>query len=240
MNQNLYGTALTQEEIKLWIFSNIFITKIGKIKTFDHASQKGVVILEEFDNLEIDTHNILNININPKQGEMVLLLQSSINLFNPDDDINFDKSHFYILSIIDPKYLEMACEHISLKTNNKLELTSDNQIDIHSDNTNINANQNININCTDLSITTKDDVLITSNDDIDINANYNLDLTAKNKILIKSNKIDIRNDSQTLKSILIDITNAISNLRVTGQAIIDESSRFGIYDIRRKIHELLN
>ncbi|AHH05565.1 DUF777 family protein (plasmid) [Borrelia miyamotoi] len=58
MNQNLYGATLTQEEIKLRIFSNIFITKIDKIKTFDTTSQKGVVIIKEFDNLEIETHNI--------------------------------------------------------------------------------------------------------------------------------------------------------------------------------------
>ncbi|MBW6183930.1 DUF777 family protein [Pseudomonas aeruginosa] len=203
MNQNFYGSTLTQEEIKLWIYSNIFITKIGTIKTFDTTSQKGIVIIKEFDNLEIETHNISNININPNEGELVLLLQSSINLFNENDNINFDKNHFYILSIINPKYLEMACDEIALKTTHKLKLKSNNQIDIHSDN--------------------------------------NIDLIAKNKVLIKSNnKIDIRNDSQSLKNILIDITDAIANLRVTGQAIIDESSRAGIYGIRSKIYDLLS
>ncbi|WCL22278.1 DUF777 family protein (plasmid) [Borrelia miyamotoi] len=203
MNQNFYGSTLTQEEIKLWIYSNIFITKIGTIKTFDTTSQKGIVIIKEFDNLEIETHNISNININPNEGELVLLLQSSINLFNENDNINFDKNHFYILSIINPKYLEMACDEIALKTTHKLKLKSNNQIDIHSDN--------------------------------------NIDLIAKNKVLIKSNnKIDIRNDSQSLKNILIDITNAIANLRVTGQAVIDESSRAGIYGIRSKIYDLLS
>ncbi|WAZ71076.1 DUF777 family protein (plasmid) [Borrelia miyamotoi] len=58
MNQNFYGSTLTQEEIKLWIYSNIFITKIDKIKTFAPKSQKGIVIIKEFDNLEIETHNI--------------------------------------------------------------------------------------------------------------------------------------------------------------------------------------
>ncbi|AHH05688.1 DUF777 family protein (plasmid) [Borrelia miyamotoi] len=203
MNQNFYGSTLTQEEIKLWIYSNIFITKIGTIKTFDTTSQKGIVIIKEFDNLEIETHNISNININPNEGELVLLLQSSINLFNENDNINFDKNHFYILSIINPKYLEMACDEIALKTTHKLKLKSNNQIDIHSDN--------------------------------------NIDLIAKNKVLIKSNnKIDIRNDSQSLKNILIDITDAIANLRVTGQAIIDESSRAGIYGIRSRIYDLLS
>ncbi|WAZ71233.1 DUF777 family protein (plasmid) [Borrelia miyamotoi] len=241
MNQNFYGSTLTQEEIKLWIYSNIFITKIGTIKTFDTTSQKGIVIIKEFDNLEIETHNISNININPNEGEMVLLLQSSINLFNQNDNINFDKNHFYILSIINPKYLEIACNDIALKSTHKLALRADNDININSNNTSLNANHNININCNDLVITTTDDLSINVNDDISINANYNLDLMAKNKILIKSrNKIDIRNDSQSLKNILIDITNAIANLRVTGQAIIDESSRAGIYGIRSKIYDLLS
>ncbi|AHH05564.1 Hypothetical protein BOM_1021 (plasmid) [Borrelia miyamotoi FR64b] len=91
---------------------------------------------------------------------MVLLLQSNINLFNQDDDINFDKNHFYILSIISPKYLEMACNDIALKATHKLELKSNNQIDIYSGNTNINANHNININCNDLNIKANDDTSI--------------------------------------------------------------------------------
>ncbi|WP_281507453.1 DUF777 family protein [Borrelia coriaceae] len=241
MNQNLYGSALTQEEIKKWIFNNIFITKIGKVKTFDPNSQKGVVIIEEFDNIEIETQNISNININPNEGEMVLLLQSNINLFNHDDNINFDKNHFYILSIINPKYLEMACDDIKLKTINKIDIKSNNQINANSDHDiNLNANQNININCVDFSIKAEDDVVIKANDDIDINSNYNLDLIGKNKVRIKSNnKIDISNNSETLKSILIDITYAITNLRVTGQAIIDESSRAGLYSLRNRIYDLL-
>ncbi|MCD2349956.1 DUF777 family protein, partial [Borreliella americana] len=32
MNQSLYGQALAQEDIKNWIYSNIFIIKIGTIK----------------------------------------------------------------------------------------------------------------------------------------------------------------------------------------------------------------
>ncbi|QBK64089.1 DUF777 family protein (plasmid) [Borrelia miyamotoi] len=76
---------------------------------------------------------------------------------------------------------------------------------------------------------------------MDIHSDNNIDLIAKNKVLIKSNnKIDIRNDSQSLKNILIDITDAIANLRVTGQAIIDESSRAGIYGIRSRIYDLLS
>ncbi|WP_330730546.1 DUF777 family protein [Borrelia turicatae] len=234
MNQNLYGSALTQEEIKKWIFNNIFITKIGKIKTFDPNLQKGVVIIEEFDNIEIETQNISNININPNEGEMVLLLQSNINLFNQDDDINFDKNHFYILSIINPKYLELACNDVHIQTINKVDIKSDNYIDI-------NAKHNININCNDFSIKTRDDVNIQANDDIDINSNYNLDLTGKNRVRIKSNnKIDIRNNIESLRSILIDITYAINSLRVTGQAVIDESSRAGLYSLRSRIYNLLD
>ncbi|AHH04236.1 Hypothetical protein BHY_1285 (plasmid) [Borrelia nietonii YOR] len=234
MNQNLCGSTLTQEELRQWIFNNIFIIKIGMIKSFDPDSQKGVVVIKEFDNLEIETQNISNINIKPNEGEMVLLLQSNINLFSQDDDINFDKNHFYILSIINPKYLELACNDVHIQTINKVDIKSDNYIDI-------NAKHNININCYDLGIKAKDDVNIQATDDIDINSSYNLDLTGRNRVLIKSNnKIDIRNNSESLRSILIDITYAINSLRVTGQAVIDESSRAGLYALRSRIYDLLD
>ncbi|WP_146256662.1 DUF777 family protein, partial [Borreliella burgdorferi] len=34
MNQRLYGQALAQEDVKNWIYSNIFIIKIGTVKEF--------------------------------------------------------------------------------------------------------------------------------------------------------------------------------------------------------------
>ncbi|MDO7257000.1 DUF777 family protein, partial [Borreliella burgdorferi] len=36
MNQRLYGNTLTQEDVKNWIYSNIFIIKIGTVKGFKH------------------------------------------------------------------------------------------------------------------------------------------------------------------------------------------------------------
>ncbi len=38
MNQRLYGQALAQEDLKNWIYSNIFIIKIGTVKEFKHQT----------------------------------------------------------------------------------------------------------------------------------------------------------------------------------------------------------
>ncbi|WP_210373209.1 DUF777 family protein, partial [Borreliella garinii] len=103
MNQRLYGHALAQEDIKNWIYSNIFITRIGTVKEFKQQTQEAVVIIPEFKDLEIHTKNISNINFELSKGDTVLLLQSSINIFDKNDDIHFDKHHFYILSAISPK-----------------------------------------------------------------------------------------------------------------------------------------
>ncbi|UPA18385.1 DUF777 family protein [Borrelia puertoricensis] len=111
MNQSMSGSALTQEESKEWIANNICISKIGIIKSFNSDTQEGVVEIEEYKGLEIHTRNISNINLSLHKDDKVVLLQSSINLFNTDDNIYFDKHHFYILSAIDPKYLKIYAKH---------------------------------------------------------------------------------------------------------------------------------
>ncbi|WP_210376953.1 DUF777 family protein, partial [Borreliella valaisiana] len=91
MNQRLYGHALAQEDMKNWIYSNIFITQIGTVKEFKQQTQEAVVTIPEFEDLEIHTKNISNINFELSKGDSVLLLQSSINIFDKNDDIHFDK-----------------------------------------------------------------------------------------------------------------------------------------------------
>ncbi|EEF84086.1 DUF777 family protein (plasmid) [Borreliella spielmanii] len=124
MNQRLYGHALAQEDIKNWIYSNIFITRIGTVKEFKQQTQETVVIIPEFEDLEIHTKNISNINFELSKGDTVLLLQSSINIFDKNDDIHFDKHHFYILSAISPKTLNLICDTVKIKANNTIEIAN--------------------------------------------------------------------------------------------------------------------
>ncbi|MCD2385182.1 DUF777 family protein, partial [Borreliella burgdorferi] len=81
MNQRLYGQALAQEDIKNWIYSNIFIIKIGIVKEFKQQTQEAIVTIPEFEDLEIQTKNISNISLELSKGDCVLLLQSSVNIF---------------------------------------------------------------------------------------------------------------------------------------------------------------
>ncbi|MCD2320882.1 DUF777 family protein, partial [Borreliella burgdorferi] len=53
MNQRLYGNTLTQEDVKNWIYSNIFIIKIGTVKEFKQQTQEAIVTIPEFEDLEI-------------------------------------------------------------------------------------------------------------------------------------------------------------------------------------------
>ncbi|WP_210371865.1 DUF777 family protein [Borreliella garinii] len=124
MQQRLYGHTLTQEDIKNWIYSNIFITRIGTVKEFKQQTQEAVVIIPEFEDLEIHTKNISNINLELSEDDTVLLLQSSVNIFDKNDNIHFDKHHFYILSAISPKTLNLICDNIKIKTNSTIEIAN--------------------------------------------------------------------------------------------------------------------
>ncbi|WP_418906541.1 DUF777 family protein (plasmid) [Borreliella turdi] len=124
MNQRLYGHALAQEDMKNWIYSNIFITRIGTVKEFKQQTQEAVVTIPEFEDLEIHTKNISNISFELSKDDSVLLLQSSINIFDKNDDIHFDKHHFYILSAISPKTLNLICDNIKIKTNSRIEIAN--------------------------------------------------------------------------------------------------------------------
>lgn len=124
MNKRLYGNTLTQEDVKNWIYSNIFITRIGTVKEFKQQTQEAVVIIPEFEDLEIHTRNISNISFELAKGDTVLLLQSSVNIFDKNDDIHFDKNHFYILSAISPKTLNLICDTVKIKANSRIEIAN--------------------------------------------------------------------------------------------------------------------
>ncbi|MCS2182356.1 DUF777 family protein, partial [Borreliella burgdorferi] len=59
------------------------------------------------------------------KGDCVLLLQSSINIFDKNNDIHFDKHHFYILSAISPKTLNLISDTVKIKANNKIEIANE-------------------------------------------------------------------------------------------------------------------
>ncbi|WP_418455530.1 DUF777 family protein (plasmid) [Borreliella californiensis] len=124
MNQRLYGHALAQEDVKNWIYSNIFILKIGTVKEFKQKAQEAIVTIPEFEDLEIHTKNISNISLELSKGDSVLLLQSSVNIFDKNNDIHFDKHHFYILSAISPKTLNLISDTVKIKANNNIEIAN--------------------------------------------------------------------------------------------------------------------
>ncbi|WP_418905803.1 DUF777 family protein [Borreliella japonica] len=124
MNKRIYGNTLTQEDVKNWIYSNIFITRLGTVKEFKQQTQEAVVIIPEFEDLEIHTKNISNINFELSKGDSVLLLQSSVNIFDKNDDIHFDKHHFYILSAISPKTLNLISDTVKIKANSRIEIVN--------------------------------------------------------------------------------------------------------------------
>ncbi|ASJ27605.1 DUF777 family protein [Borrelia turicatae] len=131
MNSQMKGSALTQEEIKLWTYRNIFISKLGIIKSFNSSTQEGVVLLSGETDLEIKTRNISNMHFTLSEGERVILLQSSINLFNEDDDNYFDKNYFYILRPIN-------MQNATIKVND-FTIDIQNPIDIKANNTSLRA-----------------------------------------------------------------------------------------------------
>ncbi|WP_424632777.1 DUF777 family protein [Borreliella lusitaniae] len=124
MQQRLYGHALAQEDIKNWIYSNIFITRIGTVKDFKQQTQEAVVTISEFEDLEIHTRNISNISFELSKGDTVLLLQSNVNIFDKNDNIHFDKHHFYILSAISPKTLNLISDTVKIQTNSTIEISN--------------------------------------------------------------------------------------------------------------------
>ncbi len=89
--------------LKQFLFENVFICRIGVIKSFDFETQKGVVTIKEYEGLEISTCSISNFNFDLTAEDEVILLQSNFNIFQESDNNHFDKNYFYILSVLNPK-----------------------------------------------------------------------------------------------------------------------------------------
>uniref|UniRef100_UPI001C005137 DUF777 family protein n=1 Tax=Borreliella bavariensis TaxID=664662 RepID=UPI001C005137 len=49
---------------------------------------------------------------------------SSINIFDKNDDIHFDKHHFYIIGVIGPKTLNVISDTVKIKANNTIEIAN--------------------------------------------------------------------------------------------------------------------
>ncbi|WP_024654678.1 DUF777 family protein [Borrelia hispanica] len=126
MNSQMVGSALTQEEIKLWIYKNIFISTIGIIKSFDSETQEGVVLLSLYKNVEIRTRCISNMHFDLQENDEVILLQSSINLFDINDDNYYDKNYFYILRPINMQNATIKVDDFSIRTKNLMEIKNNN------------------------------------------------------------------------------------------------------------------
>ncbi|WKC80335.1 DUF777 family protein [Borreliella tanukii] len=99
---------------KEYLFENIFICRIGVIKSFDCEAQTGVVTIKEYEGLEISTRNISNFNLDLAEEDEVVLLQSNFNIFQESDNNHFDKNYFYILSVLNPKKIGIKLNELKV------------------------------------------------------------------------------------------------------------------------------
>ncbi|AYE36835.1 hypothetical protein DB313_04875 (plasmid) [Borrelia turcica IST7] len=113
---SLSNDSLALEDARQYLHKNVFICRIGVIKQFDFKTQEGVVLIEEYDDLGISTRNISSLRLSLKEGDKVILLQSSINIFNESDNNYFDKNYFYILNAIDPKCASIKIDKFNISS----------------------------------------------------------------------------------------------------------------------------
>ncbi len=99
---------------KEYLFENVFICRIGVIKSFDCETQTGVVTIKEYEGLEISTMNISNFNFDLAEEDEVVLLQSNFNIFQESDNNHFDKNYFYILSVLNPKKIGINLDELKV------------------------------------------------------------------------------------------------------------------------------
>ncbi|QMU99800.1 DUF777 family protein (plasmid) [Borrelia sp. A-FGy1] len=140
---NLENMAYVHHETLDKMCENIFISRIGIVKEFDYKTQEGVVVIPEFGSLNIETKNISNMKLHLQTNDKVILLQSSVNLFDIEDTNYFDKTYFYIINSIDIKTIEKAVidiDQFELK-NHTLDIKAEESINIESKDLNINANK---------------------------------------------------------------------------------------------------
>ncbi|AHH08985.1 DUF777 family protein (plasmid) [Borrelia anserina] len=116
---------LALEDAKMYLHDNVFICRIGVIKEFDFKIQEGIVTIEEYEDLDIMSRNISSLKLDLKEGDKVILLQSSINIFNERDNNYFDKHYFYILNAVSLEYAGIDVHKLSFNSK-EFDVTSEN------------------------------------------------------------------------------------------------------------------
>lgn len=109
---SLRGSAVGA--LKQFLFENVFICRIGVIKSFDFKTQTGVVTIKEYEGLKISTCSISNFSLDLAAEDEVVLLQSNFNIFQENDNNHFDKNYFYILSVLNPKNIGIKLDQFKL------------------------------------------------------------------------------------------------------------------------------
>ncbi|ATQ15250.1 DUF777 family protein (plasmid) [Borrelia miyamotoi] len=104
------------EDVKRYLYKNVFICRVGVVKEFDSQTQKGTVVIEEYEDLDILTCNISALRLELQKGDKVILLQSSINIFNEKDDNYFDKHYFYILNAVNLEFAGINLQKFNINT----------------------------------------------------------------------------------------------------------------------------
>ncbi|WP_024655261.1 DUF777 family protein [Borrelia hispanica] len=115
---------LAFEDAKRYLQDNVFICRIGIVKEFDFEKQEGIVVIEEYEDLNIISRNISNLKLELVEGDRVVLLQSSINIFNENDNNYFDKHYFYILNALTLRNVGISVEKFKIDTR-ELDITSE-------------------------------------------------------------------------------------------------------------------
>ncbi|WKC58462.1 DUF777 family protein [Borrelia sp. P9F1] len=162
---NLEDMAYIHHETLDKMCQHIFISRLGIVKEFYPSTQEGIVIIPEFGNLDIATKNISNMQLHLKEKDEVILLQSSVNLFDTKDTNYFDKTYFYILNRVDIKTIEKAIidiDQFALK-NYKLDIEAQENINIKSkDKLNL-ASQDLKLESNLLEIKSSNPISISTN-----------------------------------------------------------------------------
>ncbi|WP_445436390.1 DUF777 family protein [Candidatus Borreliella tachyglossi] len=206
---------------------NIFISKIGIIKEYDHTKQEGIVHIKEFGELDIRTRNISNMQLHLKEDDKVILLQSSINLFEEEDDNFFDKTYFYILNAIATKTIQKAVidinnfetKHEKLNIGVKEELS-------------IKAEDKLNINAKECKI---------KHDSLKINST-SIVVDGDSVVIKSATPLEININGKTLGSIIDDIYDTMASLSTLGQmgtAMLDPASVIKIIEKKATLKSFL-
>lgn len=118
MENNVYGLGGLKGSsvgaLKQYFFENVFICRVGIIKSFDFKTQTGIVTIKEYEGLEISTRNISNFNLDLAEEDEVVLLQSNFNIFQESDNNHFDKNYYYILSVLNPKKIGIKLNELKV------------------------------------------------------------------------------------------------------------------------------